>query len=176
MEFHNPFLMKGSVWRGINAHGLLITWSTFFFALSALSFFLNLFTWEKRTREHIKEATLQNTPTSRNISILWFFFKAERCSYREEKSISTLTRPVNYIRGHLEPVGDGSSNCMQTKQKKGQKHIVIKLWKSRTELLRQRLIKRTAEKWKKHTKCPQLWYKIAQNNTQVLSFFLSYSL
>jgi len=42
-----------------------------------------------------------------------------------------LTRPVNYIRGHLEPVGDGSSNCMQTKQKKkGQKHIVIKLWKS----------------------------------------------
>jgi len=120
MKFHNPFLMKGSVWRGINAHGLLITWSFFFFF-----FFLNLFTWEKRTREHIKEATLQNTPTSWNISILWFFFKAERCSYREEKSISTLTRPVNYIRGHLEPVGDGSSNCMQTKQKKKVKSILL---------------------------------------------------
>ncbi len=35
-----------------------------------------------------------------------------------EKSISALTRPLNYIRGHLEPVGDGPSNHMHTKQKK----------------------------------------------------------
>lgn len=107
------------------------TWSVdymelYFIYFFALSFFLNLFTWEKGTREHIKEATLQNTPTSWNISILWFFFKAERCSYREDKSISTLTRPVNYIRGHLESVGDGSSNCMQTKQiKKKVKSILL---------------------------------------------------
>lgn len=148
----------------------------FFLALSALSFFLNLFTWEKRTREHIKEATLQNTPTSLNISILWFFFKAERCSYREEKSISTLTRPVNYIRGHLEPVGDGSSNCMQTKQKKVKSISLSNCERAGQSCCVNVWLKELLRRGKKHTKCPQLWYKITQNNTQVLSFFLSYSL
>lgn len=35
----------------------------------------------------------------------------------EEKSISTLTRPVNYIRSHSVPFGNGPPNCMQTKQR-----------------------------------------------------------
>lgn len=167
MEFHNPFLMKGSVWRGINTCGLLITWSIF--ALGTLSFFLNVFTWGKRTTEHIKEATLLNTPTSWNISILWFFFKAERCSYGGRNPYQHWLDRLITLEAILSLLVMGHQiACKQNKKRS--KAYCYQTVKEQDRPVASTSDKRTAEKKKKNRKC----YKITQNNTEVLSFFLLY--
>ncbi len=128
---------------------------------------------KKTNKRHIKEATLLNTPTSWNISILWFFFKAERCSYGGRNPYQHWLDRLITLEAILSLLVMGHQiTCTQNKKRS-------KAYCYQTVKEQDRAVASTSDKkncWeegKEDRKCPS-WAEITQNNTEVLSFFLLY--